>query len=396
MILGAGLFQLPAIKKAKKLGYCVITVDHTPDNPGHQYSHHYVNCSTVDKIGVLRAAKELQIDGICTFASDVAIPAVGYVCDALGLNGPSLQVAETFSQKHLFRAFLKQHDQLCPDYMVGSSFSEVESFIAERDNEGRKFLAKPVDTSGSRGVSMFYASQKNQAERSFEFAKQFSRSGLVCVEEFIEGEEVGGDGLLRNGKFEFIAITHKHLEGFIVQGHSLPPNLDPVDRARVIGALEDTCARLGYSNGPLNFDVMVSPSAIHIIEMSPRNGGNGLPAVIQRHYGVDLELMTLQMAVGDTLVIPKINDDPSSCGSLVIGSSKAGILDSITDLETLRSSLSGVYELTCTAHSGDAISALDHNGNSLGYVLFESEDYEEAVAAINQSLQIKLRPSDQC
>jgi len=40
----------------------VITVDYLPENIGHRYSHQFVNCSTLDKVGVLKAANELNID----------------------------------------------------------------------------------------------------------------------------------------------------------------------------------------------------------------------------------------------------------------------------------------------------------------------------------------------
>lgn len=72
MILGAGVSQLDAIRKAVELGFYVITVDYLPDNIGHKFSHQFVNCSTVDKEGILKIARDLSIDGIVTFASDVA------------------------------------------------------------------------------------------------------------------------------------------------------------------------------------------------------------------------------------------------------------------------------------------------------------------------------------
>jgi len=70
MILGAGPLQVSAIRKAVELDLEVITVDYLPENMGHRYSHHFVNCSTTDREGVLYAAREMEIDGICTFSSD--------------------------------------------------------------------------------------------------------------------------------------------------------------------------------------------------------------------------------------------------------------------------------------------------------------------------------------
>ena len=39
MVLGAGPFQTPGIRKAAELGHYVISVDDRPENIGHQFSH---------------------------------------------------------------------------------------------------------------------------------------------------------------------------------------------------------------------------------------------------------------------------------------------------------------------------------------------------------------------
>ena len=89
MILGAGFNQLPAIRKAIELDCYTITVDYLPENIGHKFSHQFVNCDTQDKEGVLKIATDLDIDGIVTFASDVATPTVGFVAEQIGPAGVS-------------------------------------------------------------------------------------------------------------------------------------------------------------------------------------------------------------------------------------------------------------------------------------------------------------------
>src|SRR5688500_5461390 len=125
-------------------------LDHLPDNLAPRMAHHSINCSTTDKEGVLRVAADLEIDGIATFASDVAVPTVGYVNDRLGLPGISGSAATVMTMKHHFRAFLKSAGLDHPNFFIGSCFEELE--------EGLKTLTfpvivKPVDTSGSRGVT---------------------------------------------------------------------------------------------------------------------------------------------------------------------------------------------------------------------------------------------------
>ena len=70
MLLGGLRYLLPVIEAAHKLGYYVITADYLPDNIAHKYSDEYCNVSIIDKEAVLAKARELQIDGIMSFACD--------------------------------------------------------------------------------------------------------------------------------------------------------------------------------------------------------------------------------------------------------------------------------------------------------------------------------------
>lgn len=94
MMLGGSYFQASAIKRAKELGYYVITCDYLPDNPGHKYADEYHNVSTIDKEGVLKLAKELKIDGILAYASDVSVSTAAYVSEQLGLPSNSLTTTQ--------------------------------------------------------------------------------------------------------------------------------------------------------------------------------------------------------------------------------------------------------------------------------------------------------------
>ena len=104
-MLGGSLYQTYAIKKAKKMGYYVISCDYLPSNPGHKYSDEYYNVSTTDKEAVLKLAKDLQVDGVVAYASDPAAPTAAYVCEQLGLPTSPFKSVEILSNKDLFRQF---------------------------------------------------------------------------------------------------------------------------------------------------------------------------------------------------------------------------------------------------------------------------------------------------
>jgi biotin carboxylase len=256
---------------------------------------------------------------------------------------------------------------------------------------------KPVDTSGSLGVTKLLAPDDCAANVAFERARSYSRSGTVCVEEFVAGIEVGGDGVLRNGQFAFIAITHKHLDGFVVRGHNLPTNITVDDQRRVRFALEECCAALGYRDGPLNFDVMVSPERIVILEMSARNGGNGIPTIIARSTGVDVEVATITLALDEEINLP-VDDPPiRGAGSLVFGSERAGVLRSIRGLADIQSEIPEVFDLYLAVLPGSVVNRFEHNGNLIGCALFDCEppeSYDAIATRIIQALCLVVTQAD--
>ena len=70
LMLGGAYSQVPAIKRAKEMGYYVITCDYLSTNPGHAFADEYADISTTDKESVLQFAKANAVDGIIAYASD--------------------------------------------------------------------------------------------------------------------------------------------------------------------------------------------------------------------------------------------------------------------------------------------------------------------------------------
>lgn len=392
MILGAGPFQLPAIRKALNCGYWVATADNLPNNLGHRYSHHFVNCSTRDREGVLQAAKELAVDGICTFASDIAIPTVGFVCDQLKLNGVSLKAAETMSNKQAFRTFQHDTSLTCPGFISGQTYESVLPSLREL-----KFpvIVKPVDSSGSRGVSRVNRPVSDALYSAFHYARSYSHMGEVCIEEFIHGTEIGGDAMLADGILKFIAITHKHSNGFIVTGHSIPSNIPSEDMERVARALRHCCDLLGYTDGPLNFDVIVNTDSIAIVELSARNGGNGIPAVIRLSSGIDMEEITLRFAASDQhqSLFSSCYPYETCSGSLVFGTDRGGTVRTVPSLEDLQAQVSGVIDLLLRVQPGDSLEPFVNNGEMAGYTIFQYDhphEYDRIVSRLLESIHIEV------
>ncbi|MGP4789292.1 ATP-grasp domain-containing protein [Psychrobacter sp. 1Y11] len=300
LILGGSEFQVPLIQAAKQLGLYVITCDYLPDNPGHALADKYLNVSTTDKDAVLQVAIDHKIDSIATFASDPAIPTIGYVVEHLGLPGISARAAESFSHKSLFRQVLKQAGLKTPSFYLTESAS-----IPLGLHDKKPYIVKPVDSSGSKGVRLSTGTQSNIVE-CIKYALSFSRSHRCIIEEYLEGPQVHGDGFLQDGK---LIAGYFGDQYFYTQSDSfIPistrwPTVHADIHQQLKRQLEQLAAHTGYLNGPINVEARLNrDNELYLIEVGARNGGNFVPLLQQRLTGFDYVDAVLKTSLGQQVM----------------------------------------------------------------------------------------------
>ncbi len=99
MILGAGIYQVPLIRTARRMGLYTIVVSIPGDYPGFALADKIYELNTRDKEAILAAAEKEQIDGICTSGTDVAVSTIGYICEKMHLSGIPYEAAKILTDK---------------------------------------------------------------------------------------------------------------------------------------------------------------------------------------------------------------------------------------------------------------------------------------------------------
>lgn len=389
VVLGAGIYQMGLIQKSQKLGYYVHVLSRAGNYPGIKIADEFHEIDTTDRYGVLEFCQRIKPKFVVTSGSDVCMPAIGMVNEVLGLPGVKSAAAETMSTKTRFREFESKHGLECPVFFTSREVEDAwERFRACNSD----MLLKPSMASGSRGISrVAQGIHKDEFVRLYEVASKNSLSREVCCEAFLPGKEIGGNAILKNGKCAFIAISRKHLDGFIVTGHEYPSDLSNAQRQNVIDVLENCVNKLAYSDGPLNFDMMIDGSSARIIEPCARFGGNGLVVLCKRAFGVDLEMNMLRSFSG--LELDLQSTAPRHCGSYVFGSDRTGVLTGMASVDELRRSCPWVISIETQRHIGDCVDKMKSNADLIGYVIFdilEGMTWDLCVSEVKNHLQLEL------
>ncbi|MBQ0746658.1 MAG: ATP-grasp domain-containing protein [Marinobacter sp.] len=300
LFLGGAPTQIPPIKYALEQGHHVITLDYLPDNPGHKLAHKYYNVSTTDIDAVIEVARAEGIDGIVAYASDPAAPTAAYVAEKMGLPGNPYASVEILARKDLFRDFLAKHDFNVPRSNAFYNEGEAKQWL---DEIGVPAFVKPVDSSGSKGVT--HLQTKENFHEAFEHALKYSREKKVVIEEKIvrQGYQVAGDGFVLDGELVFRCWADEHFDklcnGLVPIGQTFPTshNKELLDEAH--SESQRLLSLLGMKTGALNFDFVFSEDGkFYFLELGPRNGGCLIPEVIRYATGVDLIKYTVDAALG--------------------------------------------------------------------------------------------------
>ena len=116
MILGADIFQVPAIEKAKDLGITTLVCSYNSDDPGMRLADKAFNISIINKEKVLEICKKEKIDGIMTIASEAASTTVAFVANQMGLIGYDYEIVKKILNKDDLRNFFKKFKIITPDF----------------------------------------------------------------------------------------------------------------------------------------------------------------------------------------------------------------------------------------------------------------------------------------
>ena len=388
LLLGGSAAQLEAIDKAQKLGYRTVLCDYLPDNPGQQHADSFHLVSTTDRDAVLEVALAESVDGIVAYGSDPAAPTAAYVAQKLGLPGNPLQSVESFCDKARFRTLLKNGGFPCPGFFAVAAGADAGEIASAAEGLSAPFVVKPVDSSGSKGVSV--VNGREGLARAVDAALLHSRSKVAIVEEIVHP---GRYGVVEAEVFVVKGIVRSWVLMQSVRGREVNPlvptlsihrpHLPDIIERHVRCEIQRLVDAAGILNGPMNIEMMVGDKGeVCFIDVGPRNGGNMLARFASVVSGKDVVGATVRAAMGDIDAASVEYDGHPNCRWVqhILGSAKPGILCGLRK-DYLESE--NLAELHLFNRIGDEIPSFDDASGAVGvaFLRFPEDCSDEDVAS---------------
>ena len=399
LFVGAGRHQRRAILRAKELGLRVAAVDRNAEALGLREADipRVVDFSDTD--AVIEAVGDIELDGVLTVSADRAVPVVAAVAEARGLPGIGVETAHLMTHKVAMRRQLAEAGVPQPRFAALRTWSERQRAVEE---VGFPSVLKPADSGGQRGL--FRVESLDDVEAHLHEALAASPTGEAILEEFVEGTEMNGIVIARNGEAIPLTLSDRlrppgigfgvgwiHVYPATVYGHQL-------EESERIAAR--TVRALGLVTGIAFPQLIATPDGrVLVVECAARIPGGQMADLVKHAVGVDLVDVQLRMALGeelpDELVLPHFQQ-PLAIRFFTAepGPLPTGRVTRVGSLEKVLA-FPGVVQADTYLVEGEVIRPVRLDGDRRGYVIAVADTNLEALEraeAAARLVEVEVEP----
>ena len=383
LFIAAGRHQRRAIERARELGHRVLAVDRNPDAAGLRAADAGFVVDFSDLEALLGAVGEDGFDGVLTVASDRAVPVVAAVAEARGLPGIGAETAHLMTHKIAMRRALGEAGVPQPRFAAVRILSERYRAVSE---VGFPAVLKPADSGGQRGI--FRIDSLDDLEAHLHETLSASPSGEAILEEYVEGTEMNGIVIAREGQTETLTLSDRLRPPGIGFGvgwlHMYPASAygDQLEAAERIAAR--TVRALGLETGIAFPQLIATPDGrVVVVECGARIPGGQMADLVWHAVGVDLVEVALRMALGEPVpdeLVRARRRQPVAIRFLTAqpGPLPTGRVRHVGSLERVLAS-PGVVQADTYIQQGEIIRPVRLDGDRRGYVIAVADTNLEAL-----------------
>jgi hypothetical protein len=208
----------------------------------------------------------------------------------------------------------------------------------------------------------------------------------VLVEDFIAGDEVAVEALLRGGGLDLLAIFDKPdpLNGpyFEETIYVTPSRLTNERQAEIRDTTARAARALGLTDGPIHAELRINGRGIWMLELAARSIGGLCSRTLRFGSGISLEELILRHAAG--LPMPAHDRERRAAGVMMLPIPTDGRLKVVAGQAEARN-VPGVDGLVITIPPGEQLVPLPEGDRYLGFMFARAESPAAVETALRQA-----------
>ncbi len=298
LFIGGPIESVPALGKAKALGYKVCVTDGSEDSPGirwaKKYSRKWAIASVYDLPGTWKVVEPWKIDAAVAVAVDCG-PCVSYVSRQAGCSHIPESISRLGQNKRELKVRLKIKDAGIPTPRFSDSSSDW-------------VVIKPVDGRGSRGV---FRIQYDDLDRYRILSEQHSPTKRIIVEDWVDGPQVSTESIIKNGVVLFTGMTDRFYHfldeqfPYVIENGGIGPSIfeGSSHGLAINGLVRKVVLALGVKDGTIKCDIVLDKNNLYkptLIEcaIGRMSGGYMCSHYLPLAYGYDFLAAAFDVACG--------------------------------------------------------------------------------------------------
>lgn len=393
VVLPGAIWQVPIVKKIRKMGYSPIVVNPAKDSPTFAFANQSIQSDIFAKQNYLEDIKRMQVDAVLSDECDIATKLIAELADELHLPSQGVDMAELYTNKVRMREFLRDHNLPCPAFQICYSLEEALMFY---HNLNKKMIIKPIDSNSSHGV--FTIHNEDELKEHFDEAQSFSREDkAVICEQYIIGTEFTIDGIKTPHGHVSLAISEKKHYAYnenvayeLFFSHD-SPNFD----YDLLRRTNDQYVNLsGLPFGLTHAEYKFQDGQFYLIEIGARGGGNLISAeIVPCMSGYDNYEALIKMALGEKdikepTIAPELKN---RCAVLEFfdAPGKGGVVKAIEGEDLLKNN-PNVLSYKFNFNVGDTIQQAVCDTARIGFYIAYADSREE-LKQLMQEIQNKVK-----
>lgn len=304
LVLAGSSSQVVLLNQLREKNIKTVLVDNNPNAIAIPYANKFVKANILDNDVIKHIAIEEAVDFLITVCADQVLLTVAKVSEELGLPCYiDYDTACKVSDKGHMKDIFSKND-------IPTS---KHSFMAELDMKKISemefpLVVKPVDAYSSKGVRK--ATDVEELQQYFKEASEISRSGVVIIEEYVEGAELTVDYEIVDGVAHLLSVSNtekvNYKDRFLAFRTRYPAAVseDTIKRIAEIGQKIATAFNL--KNTPMLVQMLTDDKKESVLEFCARTGGGAKYLLIKAATGFDPIQAVIDLTLGNHVTVGEI------------------------------------------------------------------------------------------